>query len=66
MIQQLQAQATCFPAIKFKPYSIWDDVFFILMVVSILVLYTGCTYFLMQWLKLITNTLKKYFKKENC
>lgn len=66
MILQLQAQTTCFPAIKFKPYSIWDEVLFILMMVSILVLYTGCSYFLMQGLKFTINALKKHFKKEKC
>lgn len=65
MILQLQTQTTCFPAIEFKPYSIWDDVFFILMMVSILVLYTGCAYYFMLGLKTTINALKKQFKKEN-
>lgn len=66
MILQLQAQTNCFPAIKFKPYSIWDDVSLILMVISILILYTGCAYYFMKGLKLTISLLKKHFKKEKC
>lgn len=58
MILQLQAQTTCFPAIKFKPYSIWDDVSIILTLFSFLILYAGSIYYLMLGLKLTINTMK--------
>lgn len=66
MILQLQAQTTCFPAIEFKPYSIWDDVSLILMLTAYLILYILGAYFFMRSLKLTINILKKYFKKEKC
>ncbi|HBV16432.1 MAG TPA: hypothetical protein DEB71_14000 [Chryseobacterium carnipullorum] len=66
MILQLQAQTTCFPAIKFRPYSIWDDVSLILIMVSILILYTGFAYYFMKVLKFIINAIKKHFKREKC
>lgn len=66
MILQLQAQKTCFPAIEFKPYSIWDDVSVILMLTAYLILYVGSAYFLMRGLKLGINALKKHFEKEKC
>lgn len=62
----LQFQRACTPPFEFKPYSIWDDVLFILIMVSILVLYTGCAYFIMRGLKFTTDALKKHFKKEKC
>ncbi|AZB00163.1 hypothetical protein EG359_11250 [Chryseobacterium joostei] len=65
MILQLQAQTSCFPAIKFKPYSIWDDVLLILMMVSILILYVVCSYYLLYILKFVTDRLKKCFNNEN-
>jgi hypothetical protein len=64
MILQLQAQTTCFPAIKFRPYNIWDDVSLILMVIPILILYMGCAYYFMKGLKLTINLLKKHFERE--
>ncbi|RXM39629.1 hypothetical protein BOQ62_10680 [Chryseobacterium sp. CH21] len=66
MILQLQAQTTCFPAIEFKPYSIWDDVSLILMLTAYLILYILGAYFFMRSLKLTINILKKYSKKEKC
>ncbi len=59
MILQLQAQTNCFPAIKFRPYSIWDDV-------SLIVthfLYVAFTT-LMLGLKLVINTLKNTSKEK--
>lgn len=64
MTLQLQTQTTCFPAIKFKPYGIWDDISLILMMISILVIYTGCAYFLLRLLKLTVQRLIKYSTKE--
>lgn len=66
MILQLQAQTTCFPAIKFRPYSMWGDLSLILMMVSILILYTGSVYYFMKVLKFTINAIKEHFKKEKC
>lgn len=63
MTLQLQTQTTCFPAIEFKQYSVWDDVLIILTLTAYLILYIGCAYYLLYVLKLITNGLKKYLSK---
>lgn len=62
----LQFQRGCIPPFEYKPYTIWDDVLLILMLIAYLILYVGGAYFLMRGLKLIINALKKYFKKEKC
>ncbi len=62
----LQFQRGCIPPFEFKPYSIWDDVSFVLILSAYLILYIGSAYYLMKGLKFTINALKKYFKKENC
>ncbi|RXM40855.1 hypothetical protein BOQ62_03820 [Chryseobacterium sp. CH21] len=66
MILKLQVQTSCFPAIKFRPYSIWDDVSLIMTLFAFLILYVGSIYYLMLGLKLGINALKKHFEKEKC
>ncbi len=62
---RLLTQTTCFSAIKFKPYNIWDDVSFILMIVSMLILHVDFSYYLLYILKLVTDRLERNLNKEN-
>ncbi len=57
----LQFQRGCIPPFEFNPYSTWDDVSFVLMMVSLLALYTACAYYLLQGLKFFINALKDRF-----
>lgn len=61
---RFQTQANCFPALKFKQHNVWDDVSSILVLLTYLALYIGCAYFLMYGLKLVINTLKKYYNQQ--
>lgn len=60
----LEFQTGCIPPFEYKPDSIWDDILLILMLIAYLVLYVGGAYFLMRWLKLTIQRLKKYSVKE--
>lgn len=64
MMMQFQTQTNCFPALKFKQHSVWDDVSSILMLLTYLALYIGCAYLLMYGLKLVTTRLKQYFNQQ--
>lgn len=46
----------------YKEYSIWENIEFSLMLISIATLYVGMVYYSLYLLKLITDKLKKYFK----
>jgi len=59
MMMQFQNQTNCFPALKFKQHSVWDDVSTILILLTYLALFVGCAYLLMFGLKLVISWLKK-------
>ncbi len=61
----LQFQTGCTPPFTYKEYSVWDNIEIYLTLLSIAILYAGCTYYLLYALKLITNKLKKSFNNEN-
>lgn len=61
----MQFQTSCMPPFEYKQYSIWDDMSLILMIVLILILYIGCAYYLMKWLRFTIKALTKHFEKKN-
>ncbi len=54
----------CF-TLPYKEYNIWDNIEIYSTLLSLAILYVGCTYYLLSALKLITDRLKSILTTKN-